>query len=132
MVYPELSAVAWHVFLNEMYPKDLVWRCPWLNLPEMTVNSAGFERVMIAGLTSFTFYIPRRTLRQLRRSQENRRFGMEMFKLPEFNDNNLHIYGYSWGERELEEPVPDTITWLEGRYVKWLRKEVKARSGGHF
>ncbi|KAI8550534.1 hypothetical protein RHMOL_Rhmol06G0114600 [Rhododendron molle] len=110
--------------------EDIVWRCPWLNLSEMTVSSAGFKRVVLAGLTSFTFYIPGRTLRQLGTNQENRRFGREHFELPTFENHNLLVYEYSWNNRELEEPLLDSITWLESRYVKWLHKKVKARLGG--
>ncbi|KAI8550575.1 hypothetical protein RHMOL_Rhmol06G0117800 [Rhododendron molle] len=112
--------------------EDIVWRCPWLNLPAMTVNSVGFKRVILARLMSFTFYIPGRTLRQLGRNQENRCFGRERFGLPTFDSHNLQAYKYSWNNRELEEPLPDPITWLESRYVKWLHKEVKARLGGFF
>ncbi|KAI8568262.1 hypothetical protein RHMOL_Rhmol02G0184300 [Rhododendron molle] len=63
MVYPELTVDIWYAFLNDMQSEDIVWRCPWLNLPAMTVKSAGFKRLILAGLTSFTFYIPGRTLR---------------------------------------------------------------------
>ncbi|KAI8524695.1 hypothetical protein RHMOL_Rhmol13G0168400 [Rhododendron molle] len=94
-----------------MQSEDIVWRCPWLNLPEMTVSSAGFKRVVLAGLTSFTFYIPGQTLRQLGTTQGNRRFGREHFELPTFEDHNLQIYKYSWNNRELEGPLLDSITW---------------------
>ncbi|KAI8572061.1 hypothetical protein RHMOL_Rhmol01G0169200 [Rhododendron molle] len=113
MVYPELMIEEWYAFLNDMQSEDIVWRCPWLNLPAMTVNSARFKRVIFAGLASFTFYIPGRTLRQLGTSQESRRFGRERFGLPTFDGHNLQAYEYSWTNRELEEPLPDPITWLE-------------------
>ncbi|KAI8572066.1 hypothetical protein RHMOL_Rhmol01G0169700 [Rhododendron molle] len=112
--------------------EDIVWRCPWLNLPVMTVNSAGFKRGVLTGLTSFTFYILGRTLRQLGTSQESRCFGRERYELPTFDDCNLQCYEHSWSNRELEEPLPNPITWLESGYVKWLHREVKARSGGYF
>ncbi|KAI8559978.1 hypothetical protein RHMOL_Rhmol04G0219000 [Rhododendron molle] len=80
----------------------------------------------------FTFYISGRTLRQLGTNQENRHFGRECFELPTFEDHNLQVYEYSWNNRELEGPLLDSVTWLESRYVKWLHKEVKARSGGYF
>ncbi|KAI8535787.1 hypothetical protein RHMOL_Rhmol10G0201200 [Rhododendron molle] len=132
MVYLELLIEEWYAFLNDMQSEDIVWRCPWLNLPVMTVNSAGFKRVVLAGLMSFTFYIPGRTLCQLGTSQESRCFGKERFELPTFDDHNLQAYEYSWSNREQEEPLPDPITWLESRYVKWLHREVKARSRGYF
>ncbi|KAI8555049.1 hypothetical protein RHMOL_Rhmol05G0144100 [Rhododendron molle] len=87
---------------------------------------------VIAGLTSFSFYIPGHVLHQLGISQGNKRFRREHFKLPDFNARNLHIYQCSWNDRELEGPLPDSITWLESRYVKWLNKKVKARSGGYY
>ncbi|KAI8542866.1 hypothetical protein RHMOL_Rhmol08G0173300 [Rhododendron molle] len=123
MLHPELLMVEWYAFLNDMQSEDIVWRCLWLNLQEMTVNSAGFKRVVIAGLTSFTFYIPEHILRQLRISQGNKRFGREHFELSAFNDHNLHVYRCSRNDRDFEEPLPDSITWLESRYIKWLHKE---------
>ncbi|KAI8560122.1 hypothetical protein RHMOL_Rhmol04G0231400 [Rhododendron molle] len=75
---------------------------------------------------------PRRTLRQLGRNQESRCYGRERFRLPTFDSHNLQAYEYGWNNRELEEPLPDPITWLESRYVKWLHREVKARLGGYF
>ncbi|KAI8572112.1 hypothetical protein RHMOL_Rhmol01G0173200 [Rhododendron molle] len=130
MLYPELLMVEWYAFLNDMQSEDIVWRCPWLNPQEMSVNSARFER--IAGLTSFTFSFPGHILDQLGISQRNKHFGREHFELPDFNARNLHIYRCSWNDRELEGPLLDSITWLESCYVKWLHKEVKARSGGNF
>ncbi|KAI8542654.1 hypothetical protein RHMOL_Rhmol08G0154900 [Rhododendron molle] len=129
MVYPELMIEEWYAFLNDIQSEDIVWRCLWLNLPAMTVNSVGFKRVILAGLTSFTFYILGQTLRQLGRNQESRCFGRERFGLPTFDSHNLQAYQYSWNNRELEEPLPDPITWLESHYVKWLHREVKARLG---
>ncbi|KAI8563790.1 hypothetical protein RHMOL_Rhmol03G0136400 [Rhododendron molle] len=89
MVYPELLIKEWYAFLNDMQSKDIVWRSPWLNLPEMTVSSARFKRVVLAGLTSFTFYIPGWILCQLGTNQDNRRFGREHFELLTFDDHNL-------------------------------------------
>ncbi|KAI8535409.1 hypothetical protein RHMOL_Rhmol10G0171800 [Rhododendron molle] len=129
MSYPELLMVEWYTFLNDMQSEDIVWRCSWLNRQEMTVNSVGFERVVIAGLTSFTFYIPECILLQLGISQGNKRFGKEHFELPAFNACNLHIYRCSWNNRDLDELLLDSITWLKSRYVNWLHKKVKARSG---
>ncbi|KAI8542627.1 hypothetical protein RHMOL_Rhmol08G0152200 [Rhododendron molle] len=42
MLYPELLMVEWYAFLNDMQSEDIVWRCLWLNLQKMTVNSTGF------------------------------------------------------------------------------------------
>ncbi|KAI8534994.1 hypothetical protein RHMOL_Rhmol10G0140500 [Rhododendron molle] len=95
MVYLELLIEEWYAFLNDMQSEDIVRRCPWLNLAEMAVSSAGFQRVVIAGLSSLTFYIPGRTLRQLGTNQENRHFGRERFELPTFEDHTLQVYEYS-------------------------------------
>ncbi|KAI8551024.1 hypothetical protein RHMOL_Rhmol06G0152700 [Rhododendron molle] len=92
MMYLELLIEEWYAFLNDMQSEDIVWRCPWLNLPEMTVSSVGFKRVVLAGLTSFTFYIPGQTLRQLGTNQKNRCFGREHFELPTFDHHNLQAY----------------------------------------
>lgn len=98
----------------------------------MTVTSAGFERVVIAGLASFTFYIPGRILRRLGMSQGNHRSGTEYFQPPDFDARNLYNYQCSWNDRVLEGPLPSFKTWLESRYVKWLHEEVMARSGSYY
>lgn len=132
MVYPDLMVDEWFAFLNAIQPEDIIWRCPWLNLPAMTVFSAGFKRVVIAGLSFFTFYVPGRTLRQLGRTQGYKRFGAEEFELPVFDPWNLRCYKDNWENRTVKEPTPDFQTWLESRYIRWLRAEVDARSRGFF
>ena len=132
LVIQGLVADEWFAFLNDMQNKDIVWRCPWLNLTEMTLCSAGYNRVVIAGLTSFTYYIPGRTLRQLGRSQGYHRYGAEDFELPVFDGWHLLDYEDRWNNRIVREPNPGFKTWLERRYIRWLSTEVEARRRGFF
>ncbi|KAI8542757.1 hypothetical protein RHMOL_Rhmol08G0164400 [Rhododendron molle] len=85
MLYLEIELERWFVFLNDLQLEEVVWRCPWLDLPNMVVHSAGFERMVITGLTNFTFYIPGRILRQLGLSQGQNCAGTEDFYIPNFN-----------------------------------------------
>ncbi|KAI8574625.1 hypothetical protein RHMOL_Rhmol01G0368700 [Rhododendron molle] len=99
MLYPEMSTEDWHAFMSRLAPHEIVWRHGALDIPDMAMNSAGFERMVIAGLTSFTFYIPGRILRQLGISQGLNRAGVESFHLPEFTAHNLTGYKHNWGLR---------------------------------
>ncbi|KAI8530015.1 hypothetical protein RHMOL_Rhmol11G0021100 [Rhododendron molle] len=80
------------------FVEEVDWRCPWQDLPDMAIHFAGFERMVIAGLTSFTFYIPGRMLRQLGLSQGQNRAGTEDFCIPNFSAQTLHEY------RSLDSP----------------------------
>ncbi|KAI8524814.1 hypothetical protein RHMOL_Rhmol13G0179200 [Rhododendron molle] len=126
------AVVGWYMILHDMQCDDFVWRCPWLIMPEMgqmAVNSAGFERVIIAGLASFTFYIPGRILHQLRTSQGLHRAGIEEFQLSDFNVPTLRDYRRLWRNGVLEGPSPDFVDWLDSHYVAWVCAEIRARPG---
>jgi hypothetical protein len=127
MRYPEMNADEWYAFMMEMRPEEIVWRCPWLGLGEMTVFSEGFDRVVIAGLTSFTFYIPGRVLRQLGIPQGMVRITVGDFHLPRFTAQTLNGYKRLWGDRSLQEESPDFTTRLRRQYRQWLRADVQAR-----
>ncbi|KAI8538464.1 hypothetical protein RHMOL_Rhmol09G0106100 [Rhododendron molle] len=132
MLYPEQDMLGWYVILHDIQSNDYVWICPWLNMPEMAINSTGFERVLFASLASFTFYIPGRILRQLGITQGLQRAGIEDFQLPDFNSPTLRDYQRYWRNGVLEGPSPDFVDWLDSRYVAWLRVEIKARPGGYY
>lgn len=132
MLYSEIATEEWYAFLHDMQSEDIVWRCPWLNLPAMAINSASFQRMVIASLVSFTFYIPGRTLHQFGMSQGLHKARVETFQPPDFNARILHNYQCSRNDKVLEGPLSSFVTWLDSRYVKWLHKEVMARSGGHY
>ncbi|KAI8530075.1 hypothetical protein RHMOL_Rhmol11G0027000 [Rhododendron molle] len=89
MLYPEMSTEEWYTFMNEMSLHEIVLRHEALNIPDMTTNSVGFERVVIAGLSNFTFYIPSRILRQLGMSQNLNRVGVESFHIPAFTAQSM-------------------------------------------
>ncbi|KAI8568929.1 hypothetical protein RHMOL_Rhmol02G0239000 [Rhododendron molle] len=72
--------------------------------------------MVTAGLSSFTFYIPSRILRQLGISQGSHRAGVETFHIPAFTAQNLTGYEHNWGLRELGGADPNFSTELTNRY----------------
>ncbi|KAI8574624.1 hypothetical protein RHMOL_Rhmol01G0368600 [Rhododendron molle] len=132
MLYPERGMIEWYVFLHDLQSNDYVWRCPWLIMPEMAVNTTGLERVIIAGLANFTFYIPGHFLRQLGLSQGLHRAGIKDFQLPVLDVPALREYQRNWRNGVLEGPSPDFVDWLDDRYVAWLRAEIEARPRGYY
>lgn len=46
-------------WFESLASEDVVWRCPWYDLPDMTSCNMNFLRVMLTGLSKITFYIPR-------------------------------------------------------------------------
>ncbi|KAI8568217.1 hypothetical protein RHMOL_Rhmol02G0180900 [Rhododendron molle] len=127
MLYPKMPMEDWYALMNNMSPHEIVWRHRALNILDMATNSAGFARMVIARLSSFTFYIPGRILRQLGMSQGLNRAGVEAFHVPAFTAQNLTGYEHNWGLRQLEGADPDFSTTLKHRYKAWLRKEVAKR-----
>ena len=127
MIYPEMLEGEWFVFMQQIAPSEIVWRHGALNIADMATNSAGFERMVIAGLSSFTFYIPGRILRQLGMSQGLVRAGEETFHIPAFSAQNLTGYEHNWGLRQLGGADPDFSTKLKHRYKAWLRKDIARR-----
>ncbi|KAI8559989.1 hypothetical protein RHMOL_Rhmol04G0220000 [Rhododendron molle] len=73
-------------------PDEIAWRCSWLDVPNMATHSDGFDKMVIAGLTRFMFYIPSRILRQLGICQENNRISTGNFHLPNFNAQTVNEY----------------------------------------
>ncbi|KAI8549190.1 hypothetical protein RHMOL_Rhmol06G0007100 [Rhododendron molle] len=90
-----MSIYEWYTFMNEMSPHEIVWRHEALNIPDMATNSAGFERMVIVGVSNFTFYIPGRILRQLGMSQGLHRAGIVNFHIPAFTAQNLVGYEHN-------------------------------------
>ncbi|KAI8551025.1 hypothetical protein RHMOL_Rhmol06G0152800 [Rhododendron molle] len=46
MLYPEMTIEEWIRFMNELSPQEIIWRHEVLDIPDMAVNSAGFERMI--------------------------------------------------------------------------------------
>ncbi|KAI8560173.1 hypothetical protein RHMOL_Rhmol04G0235500 [Rhododendron molle] len=93
----------------------------------MAAHSDGFDRIVIAGLASFTFYIPGRILRQLGISQENNRVSTGNFRLPNFNAQILGGYQRRWGLGGIQTEDAKFTPRQKNRYKKWLRAEVEPR-----
>lgn len=63
--FPDRRVFEWVGFFRHLWAEIISWRCPWLDLPPMTVHSIGPQWVVLAGLEAFTFYIPYRIQCQL-------------------------------------------------------------------
>lgn len=53
------------VILSLLSGEDIFWRCLWLSLPDMAIRNMNTQRMVLAGLSCFTFCIPSSILRQL-------------------------------------------------------------------
>lgn len=93
----------------------------------MATHFDGFDRMVITGLTRFTFYIPSRILCQLGICQENNRVSTGNFRLPNFNAQTLGGYQRRWGLRGIQAADPEFTPRLKNRYKRWLRADIKAR-----
>ncbi|KAI8535788.1 hypothetical protein RHMOL_Rhmol10G0201300 [Rhododendron molle] len=51
MLYLEMTTEEWCTFMSEISPQEIVWRHEALDIPDMALNSAGFERMVFAGLS---------------------------------------------------------------------------------
>ena len=117
----------WEEFLLHLTPEEIVWRVPWLDLPDMTIHSAGFGRVVILGTSGFTFYIPGRFLRQLGVSQGRTRAGIEDFEIPPFTVQRAMAFQRRWGNRELVAADPEFFPGLDSSYLTWLHRDLAER-----
>ena len=97
----------------------------------MAVSNMGRQWMVLAGLTSWTFYIPNRILRQLGVRQVLPPVDPENFVLPNFNFATLRAYQNNWRERMIitKEPYPSVL--LPGRYKRWLVIDIETRENGN-
>ncbi|KAI8542888.1 hypothetical protein RHMOL_Rhmol08G0174700 [Rhododendron molle] len=96
----------------------------------MAIHSIGFEIMVIADLTRFTFSIPGRILHQLGLGRQNCA-GSEDFCILDFNAQTLNEYQSGWSSRKLEGPDPNFCTSLESHYSKWLNGENRAKQSNY-
>ncbi len=78
--YNLMTTKEWNEFMEALALEEIFWRVPWLDLADMTFHSAGYDRVVIPGMTSYTFYIPGCFLHQLGVSPGRTRARIEGFE----------------------------------------------------
>ena len=93
----------------------------------MTVSNMGRHRVVLAGLSGWTFYIPYRILRQLGVDQLIPSVYPEAFVAPNFNHATIQAYQRTWRERMTVPRDQHPSIVLSGRYKRWLAQEIEAR-----
>lgn len=125
--YNDLNREEWEEFLLYMNVNEIVWRIPWLDLPDMTINSAHFHHVIIPSLTCFTYYTPGRFTRQLGTSQGRNSAYFAAFEIPPFTIQRLSSFQRLWGNRTLQAADPEFNPILSRRYLSWLQRDLTAR-----
>ena len=90
--HPDLPEHMWRETMADIGIHSIVWRGYGLDIEYSAVQTAGFYRMVIPGMKSFTFYIPMRTLRQLGVNQEVPADDSVIFELPGFNVRTLQHF----------------------------------------
>jgi hypothetical protein len=118
----------WFRVLSQLTEEVITWRLTWLNTPVMSVSNMGRQRMVLAGLTCWTFYIPNRILRQLGVRQTV--LPPENFVVPNLNFATFRAYQNTWRERVTipKEQYPSVN--LSDRYVRWLIRDIETRENG--
>ena len=94
----------------------------------MTLHSAGYGRVVIPGMSGFTFYILGRFFHQLGVSQGRTRAGIDGFNTSPFTIQRVIAFQHRWGNRGILAADPDFSTGLTNWYITWLRADIEARN----
>lgn len=116
----------WKQWFSTLMANDINWLCSRSVVPDMAIKNMNFKRMAIVGLTSFTFYIPCRFLRQLGNDQ-----GLPPVELePSFNPSlkSVSHYKKSWPSRQKLAKKEAFNSGLEERYVEWLEEEIKEKA----
>ncbi|KAH7839767.1 hypothetical protein Vadar_008555 [Vaccinium darrowii] len=121
----------WIRVLSQLTEEVISWRLTWIDLPNMAISNMGRQRVILAGLTRWTFYIPNRILRQLGARQVLPPAGPEDFVIPNFNVATFRAYQRNWRERTTipRDLYPSVL--LPTRYKRWLTRDIEARDNGN-
>ncbi|KAH7864514.1 hypothetical protein Vadar_030429 [Vaccinium darrowii] len=121
----------WTRVLSQLTEEVISWRLTWIDLPDMAISNMGRQRVILAGLTRWTFYVPNRILRQLGVRQVPPPAGPEDFVLPNFNVATFRAYQSNWRERTTipRDLYPSVL--LPTRYKRWLTRDIEARDNGN-
>jgi hypothetical protein len=121
----------WVQNLSHLTEEVISWRLTWIDLPDMAISNMGRQRMVLAGLTRWTFYIPNRVLRQLGARQVLPPAGPENFVMPNFNVATFRAYQNNWRERVTipRDSCPSVL--LPARYKRWLTQDIEARANGN-
>ena len=121
----------WVQVLSRLTDEVICWRLTWLDLPDMAISNMGRQRMVLAGLTRWTFYIPTRILRQLGARQVLPSVDPEDFVIPNFNAATFGAYQNNWRERVTvpRDPYPSVL--LPACYKRWLTRDIEARASGN-
>jgi len=120
----------WIQVLSLLSEEVISWRLTWIDLPDMAISNMGRQRVVLAGLTRWTFYIPNRILCQLGARQVPPSAGPEDFVIPNFNVATFRAYQNNWRERMtiLETHIQCSSS---GTLQRWLTRDIEARNNGN-
>lgn len=121
------NVAGWLSFLSLLSGEDIFWRCLWLSLPDMAIRNMGTQRMVLAWLSSFTFYIPSHILRQLGIRQRILFGSPEEFEMPRFRAATLEAYARTWGVRMVLPAEPNPSIMIRKSYKSILRNELRAR-----
>jgi hypothetical protein len=121
----------WAQVLSRLTEEVICWQLIWLDLPDMAISNMGRQRMVLAGLTRWSFYIPNRILRQLGARQVLPPADPENFVIPNFNAATFRAYQNNWRERVIvpRDPYPSVL--LPARYKRWLTRDIEARASGN-
>ena len=126
--HPDLPEHMWRETMADIGIHGIVWRGYGLDIEYSAVQTAGFYRMVIPGMKSFTFYIPMRTLRQLGVNQEVPADDSVIFELPGFNVRTLQRFQLAWEDRHLyHRTLNYYTTMMDPLYESWLRMDVRRR-----
>jgi hypothetical protein len=118
----------WFRVLSRLTEEIIAWRVAWLDSPAMTTSNMGRQRVILAGLSCWTFYIPNRILRQLGVRQKIP--PSENFVMPNHNFATFRAYQNTWRERVTIPRDQYPSVNLSERYVRWLIRDMETREHG--
>ncbi|KAG5528850.1 hypothetical protein RHGRI_029492 [Rhododendron griersonianum] len=83
--------------------------------------------MVLAGLSSFTFYIPSHILHQLGMHQRILFSNLKEFEMPRFRAATLEGYARTWGVRMVLPSKPNPSITMQKTYKSQVRKELRAR-----
>ena len=105
--------------------ETITWQVWWSEVPGMAVSNMRYQRMVIAGLSCWTFYIPYRVLRQhgIRQVVPP----TEDFVAPNFNAATFRAYQRNWRERVVvpRDPLPSVV--LPRSCERWIATDLASR-----
>ena len=121
----------WFGLLSGLTEEIITWRINWLNAERMSISNMQRHRMVLAGLSGWTFYIPYRIMRQFEVRQDLPPVDPENFVMPNFNHASILAYQNNWWSRTTvcKDQYPSVL--IPRRYMKWLMKDIETRANNH-